>query len=69
MGQNYKNDTPRKEEAKEQPEILQPWKANCNQSSPLVVCNQVQEGQKMVIMEGGGSAYPNTIKEDEGRRL
>ena len=69
MGQNYKTETSPKEAATE-PQKSQPWKAIWppkDQTQP--VGNQVQEGQKMVIMEGAGGAYPNTIKEDEGRRL
>ena len=69
MGLNNKNDTPPKTEANDQPEKLQPWKANWPpKESVHPVSNSVQEGQKMVIM-GGGGAYPNTIKHDEGRRL
>ena len=70
MGQSYKNETTTKEAAKKRPEKSQPWKAIWppkDQVQP--VGNQVQEGQKMVIMEGCGGAYPNTIKESEGRRL
>lgn len=71
MGNNQnQNNITQHDAAKEQRERSQPWKANWPPKEPTQpVGNRVTKGEKMVIMEGAGGAYPNKIKESEGRRL
>jgi hypothetical protein len=48
----------------------QPWKVQWPPRGPtLPASSQAKEGEAVIILDTGGGAYPNRMKETEGTRL
>ena len=49
---------------------LQPWKSQWPPQGPVSpLKTKAQKGQNVVLVEGGGGAYPNKIMESQGVRF